>query len=105
MDELTLEIPKIEYLDELGKSASFVIQLKWQDERLQWNLKDYPRETIMLPASKIWVPNLRVYQYSSLVDEIDYSNEDAKINYKEYGSFKQIGVIQTKTDHSQNFEQ
>ena len=40
----------------------------------------------MLPTSKIWVPNLRVYQYSSLVDEIDYSNEDAKINYKEYGS-------------------
>ena len=39
----------------------------------------------MLPISKIWVPNLRVYQYSSLVDEIDYSNEDAKINYKEYG--------------------
>ena len=43
----------------------------------------------MLPASKIWVPNLRVYQYSSLVDEIDYSKEDAKINYKEYGSFNE----------------
>ena len=82
----------MEYFDELKKSASFVIQLKWQDERLQWNLKDYPRETIMLPASKIWVPNLRVYQYSSLIDEIDYSNEDAKINYKEYGSFNEIPI-------------
>ena len=46
----------------------------------------------MLPTSKIWVPNLRVYQYSSLVDEIDYSNEDAKINYKEYGSFNEIPI-------------
>ena len=27
---------------------------------------------------------MRVYQYSSLVDEIDYSKEDAKINYKEF---------------------
>ena len=41
----------------------------------------------MLPASKIWVPNLRVYQYSSLVSEIDYSKEDAKISYKEWGSY------------------
>ena len=82
----------MEYFDELQKSASFVIQLKWQDERLRWNLQDYPRETIMLAASNIWVPNLRVYQYSSLVDEIDYSKEDAKINYKEYGSFNAIPI-------------
>ena len=44
----------------------------------------------MLPTEKIWVPNLRVYQYSSLSDEIDYSKEDAKINYKELGSSNHV---------------
>ena len=56
----------------------------------------------MLPTSKIWIPNLRVYQYSSLIDEIDYSNEDAKINYKEYGSFNEIPIGYSNGSPSKN---
>lgn len=49
-----------EATDTFGSSL-FIVQI-WKDPRLQWNVTDYQGvRTIRLPASKIWVPDLVLY--------------------------------------------
>ncbi|GFN89251.1 hypothetical protein PoB_001575700 [Plakobranchus ocellatus] len=49
-----------EATDTFGSSL-FIVQI-WKDPRLQWNVTDYQGvRTIRLPAAKIWVPDLVLY--------------------------------------------
>lgn len=53
------QIVKIDQTSQILTSSSFLICL-WIDQRLSWNIKEYQKESIILKANQIWLPDLYV---------------------------------------------
>ena len=53
------QIVKLDQTSQILTSSSFLICL-WIDQRLSWNITEYQKESIILKANQIWLPDLYV---------------------------------------------
>ncbi len=60
--DLKFCLGRLASLDEKSSilSSSFYIQINWLDFRLKWNQSMFNLEEVLIPANKIWHPDLAV---------------------------------------------
>jgi hypothetical protein len=80
VDMFFKQIVKLDQNNQILVSSSTLIA-EWTDQRLAWNITEYPIEAIILKATQIWLPDLYVINSADLNGFIPVSSSNLAIIY------------------------